>query len=158
MSQNHYAKIAYGIPLQEEGQEENFSFFKEFETDIRKFWNKELGFKRSKELFTSNGNYLSKPKPTEEELKKYFKEQDDFEEQNPLSAQLENCSYTEYPNYILVIPSSVISIERGEGLFFNPSDLKVSQEDIEKFENFISKYCEGLDCKSHGWILFDTGD
>lgn len=154
MSQNHYAKIAYGIQL-EEGQEENFSFFEEFETDVREFWNKELGFKQ---LYDSTGCYLNGIKPTEEEFKKYFKEQDDFEEQNPLPVDFENCSYMEYPNYILVIPSSVISIERGESLFFNPSDLKVSQEDIEKFENFISKYCEGIDCKSHGWILFDTGD
>lgn len=83
-----------------------------------------------------------------------YREMWDFLRQNPIPFQLENYCSGEYPIYALVVTGTIKTATRGRPTNFNPSDLVVTPEAVEKFLAAIG--LSGIECDkaSIGWILY----
>ena len=95
----------------------------------------------SNELYDKDGEYLGGVKPPEETIDKYYKEKHDFVEKAPkLPVQLVNVCSSEYPQYILAVPSTFMRASRGYPESFHPMDLKVTPQEIDTLLEFCRTY------------------
>lgn len=101
-----------------------------------------LEFHPSFELYDIKGDFLEGMKPPQEKMDAYWQERYDFKKQTrPLPVQLINYCNSEYPHWILAIPSSIVVAYECEPVAFNPSGLKVTKKAKEDLINF---------CRQHG--------
>lgn len=127
------ATIGYGIIL-DEGFE--FPWNKlEFDTDPLTWWQK-------------NNNYKN---PFDGSSKaKDFKR--DWEEKYPIPFEVENYCSWEDEMYTLLVPGTIFLATRGNPEIFDPVELKVNDESLRIFLEFLNKY--KIPHGEPGWILF----
>jgi len=135
--------------------EEDFEFpwdAVEFDGDHEDWWRKECGYKPSTVLFDEDGEYLNGVKPSQSAIDDYFQEQREFDVAHPFPVEIVNYCSGECPMYILAVPSSFKSNSRGYPEKFEPSELKVSDEEIAALRNFCIKY-DLIPEEDAGWYL-----
>lgn len=134
-------QISYGIKF-----DDGFEFpwdSLEYEGDIENWWTHGvLGFRYSFELYTPEGNYIGGERPPQEKLDQYYAERREFEAKNPkLPVELDNYCSGDFPMYILSVKGVGTSARRGYPTAFNPSELVVTDEQVNELLGF---------CQAHG--------
>jgi len=108
--------------------------------DIESWWLDVQGYEPSFKLYES-GEYVDGVKPPDDKIEEYFAHKFDFQERHPLPVVLINYCSGDCPMYILAVPSSVRSAHRGYPEPFDPVELKVEQNEVDKLLQF---------CDDHG--------
>lgn len=93
-----------------------------------------------------------KPGVTDEQVSAYFREKREWFTQHPLPITMVNSCSGEYPMWILAIPSSVKTANRGFPQRFEPSDLVVSGADKAALLDFCKTYSLEFEGEP-GWYL-----
>jgi hypothetical protein len=135
--------------------EEGFEFpwdAEPFDGDYEEWWRKERGFQHSFEIYDEEGEYLNGVRPAPESIDAYHKEQLDFDTANPFPLELVNYCSGDYPMWILAVPSSCRSNNRGYAERFNPSELVVTDEEVKVLHDFCVKY-DLIPEEDAGWYL-----
>jgi hypothetical protein len=132
-------QICFGILF-----EEGFEFpwdVPDYDRDIDEWWlMKANGYKPSFELFNKEGEYLTKGKPAQDVIEKYFDERRKFIKDKPLPVALVNYCSVDYAEYILAVPSSRMHARRGYPVSFEPEALRVTVEDIAVLKKFCGDH------------------
>jgi len=145
------ADVTFGIKF-----EEDFEFPWDDESkedyEIEDWWRDVNGFKHSVEIYDERGEYINDKEPPQEVQDKYYDEQREFDEANPLPLSLENyCSY-DYPMYILCIPALGTGANRGYPNSFEPKDLIGKEDEHSKILiDFCNKYEIEMPDKPRWW-------
>lgn len=145
-------QICYGILIdEEEGLPwEN----EEFDWTIENWWRKLQGFQSSAPILDDEGNYLNGVEPTEEQEAFYFKERKAFDQAHPLPLAFESvnvCSGNN-PEYILAIPDTCLTANRGYPKSFAPGQLVVSEESRAALVKFCQDYEIATDGEPKWWL------
>lgn len=131
--------------------EEDFEFPWE-NHDIESWWRKECGFKPSVELYDESGEYVNGVKPSQDVIDAYYKEHRDFDLAHVLPVELVNYCSGEFPMWIIAVPSSCRSNNRGYAERFEPGDLTVTKDEIATLRDFCIKY-DLIPSEDAGWYL-----
>lgn len=132
-------QLCYGIKF-----EEDFEFpwgAEEFDGDITEWWRSVNGYVNPNfNPYTEAGEY--KPGVTREDprVDEYFKHSRDWDAAHPVPVGLVNYCSGDYAMYILAVPGVGLSNRRGYPEEFDPSALKVSDEQRAALLEF---------CKTH---------
>lgn len=100
-------RICYGA-LFEEGTEFPWD---EDGQDIEDWWRDQYDWEPSKEVYDRAGNYL--PGITRADIDAYYKERRDWLKEHPLPVELVNVCSGDCPIYILAVPGTVKTANRG---------------------------------------------
>jgi hypothetical protein len=121
--------------------------------DIEQWWRKVNGYKPPFELYTDDGNgYVGGVKPSEKKINEYYDTQNKWDREHPMPVMEVNYCSGDCPMYILAVPESFKNNRRGYPEKFDPKDLTVSQEGIDK----LLKFCKDYDIEYEGepgWYL-----
>ncbi len=125
-----------------------------YDGDIDEWWLEEvLKFKSSFRIFSEDGSYVGGQRPPQETIDKYFEERNDFKAAHPkLPVELVNYCYVDYPMWMLATPSSYRRNSRGEAVEFNPSTLRVCEEEKQALLDFCKKHNLEFE-KGPAWYL-----
>jgi len=122
--------MAFGIDL---GEGDDLPW-REFD-DIDEWWNSVSGFNPSVNPYADDSSESSM-----DDINTYHDEKKLFEEENPLPIELVwHCSY-EYPMFILAVNDTEMSASRGYPVEFNPSDMVITEAQIQVLKDFCEKY------------------
>jgi len=149
MSTTTDAQICYGILF-----DDGFTFpwdDEKYESDIEDWWEDLHNFKPSIDLYKTFGQ-----KPPKEAVALVVKERSDFYKQFPLPVTLVNYCYIDTPMFILAIPSSCITANRGYPEKIYPASLSVSENEIESLLHFCNKYCPQIDNPNNVYLESDA--
>ena len=137
-------QISYGIAFEEDFE---FPWSEAREGDIDAWWIYDvLGFKHSTEIYAdTKSGYVGDAKPAKDVITAYYKEKEGFAKAHPLPVEIVNYCAGDYPMYILAVPSTIKTANRGDPTKFNPSELSVSDAGRDALLKF---------CADHG-ILHD---
>lgn len=138
-------QLCYGRVF-EEGYEFPWS-----EEDIETWWEKELGFKPSITIYNEDGGYINGVKPPQSQLDLYYKETRQFKLANPLPVELVNYCSGDCPEYILAIPSTIKTANRGYPVPLSPN-LFLEPNEAKAFYKFCDKY-NLKSSQEDGWYL-----
>lgn len=143
-------QICYGIRFDEDME---FPWESdEWDRDFEDWWIYEAcGYKNPFELFTAQGEWIRGKKPPEEKIDEYYDARSAFRDSHPLPIELVNYCSGDYPMYILAVPSSCHTAHRGYPENFIPSNLSVSNEEMDRLGQFCEKW--GLEGGEQGWWL-----
>jgi len=131
--------------------EEEFEFpWGDNDEGIEGWWRSQNGFVDS--IHDEKGDWINGVKPTDEQYREYWKSQREFDAIHPLPVALVNYCSGEYPMWIIAVPSSCRSNSRGEALAFDPSELTVTDAEVEALKEFCVKY-ELIPAEGPGWYL-----
>ena len=136
------AKLCYGIEL-DEGEEcpwtnENSESGEEF--DIEMWWAIKHGFPKYEDYTEPDKNY--------------YTELDIFIDKNPLPVELVRHCSADFELYILSVPGTEITANRGYPEKINISELVVITADEKKFLDFCKEYIPDFDPNTKpGWLL-----
>ncbi len=119
--------------------------------DIDGWWWSINKFVPTLEIYDEEGNRL--PNITSEQTKKYWSERDEFKKLNPMPFKCTDTCSSECSMYILSVPGSQIWAQRGSPAQFNPEDLKVDEEKLKVFNEFVEKYFPQLMSQEPKWYL-----
>ena len=141
-------QLCYGVRF-DEGFE-----FPWADKDIEDWWRDTiLGFKPSIEIFDSNGEYLNGKRPSDEQIDAFFEERKAFSEKNKkLPVELVNYCSGDYPSYILAIPGSCKTANRGYPCIITDADMKVDAAAVEALRAFLKEF-ELTPEGEEGWYL-----
>jgi hypothetical protein len=135
--------ISYGLKF-EEGYE--FPWQGEDYTD---WWLKESGYKEPFKLWDSNGNFPNGVKPADSVITEYYNHRREFKKEHPLPFEMVDYCSGEYPMYILAVPGTIITANRGHPIEFNPAELDcrilIHEKELRAFSNFCEKYLNNHD-------------
>ena len=138
MSQSTDGEISYGIKF-----EEDFEFpwdDDKYTYDIDDWWLEVLGYQIPFEVYDKDGNYINNERPEEKVINEYYKHRREFLEQNPVPIQLVNYCCSLYPEYIVAIPSTIQTANRGCPVELNINELTFTDEERYKLIEFCIKY------------------
>lgn len=132
-------QICFGVAFPE-GFE--FPWDKTADGDYERWWRGQLGYKPPFELYGPDGEYIAGQKPSDARVTEYFKHKRDFDEANPLPVRVVNYCSGECPMYILAILEPFLKNSRGFPIGFDPSTLRVTEDQVGKLKAFIETYVE----------------
>jgi len=140
-------EISYGV-LFDEGYE-----FPWGDKDIDDWWLDVNGFKHSFEIFDEHGEYLNGVRPSDDVIDKWFEEKEDFKKTiPPLPVEMVNYCSGDYPMYILAIPGTVQTANRGYPTKVSPGDMMISDSSLNSFREFITRF-ELKPSDTENWYL-----
>lgn len=116
------------------------------------------GYEPPFQLYDSDGEYLNGVKASKEETTQYYAHRRDFEKEHPQTIQPVNCCHSDYPIWILAVPSSVRRCHRGYPLPIMPSNLKVEKEEWDTLHQFCVQFGIEIKDNSMGWWLASYWD
>lgn len=138
MSTSTDGQICYGIYF-EEGFEFPWSEDTEWEGDIDEWWLVESGWTWDEQNpFDKNGNYSSGIHTDHPLVNEYFYSRFKWKESHPCPVAEVNYQSIEVPAYILAIPESIITANRGYPQVLDPSQLVTT----EKMRNTLIEFCQ----------------
>jgi hypothetical protein len=103
------------------------------------------GVKQSVEIYDDNdpSGYKGGRKPAQSVMDNYYQE---WDKAHPLPIKLVNYCSGDCPMYMIALEETFKSNSRGYPQEFNPSDLKVTDEQRQKLIDFCEKYLkEGIE-------------
>jgi len=118
---------------------------------IELWWLDVQGYKPPFEMYNDRGSYIGGVKPSEKKHREYYDHQHAFEKTHPLPVKSVNYCSGDYPMYILAVPGSCKRANRGCPESFNPTELTVTQEEVEKLLQFCDDY--GIEHDEPKWWL-----
>lgn len=141
-------QICYGVKF-DEGFE-----FPWGDDDFDEWWLEVNNFVPSKILYDERGEYPNGVKPSAEDIKAYFEERHNFIEKigkPPLS--LVNYCSGDYPSYILAVPATEKTANRGYPTLLTKEDFNVDEDQREALLAFCDKYGIEYSPDAIGWWL-----
>jgi hypothetical protein len=143
-------QICFGIPF-----DDGYSFpwdNGDFSGDIEDWWRIINGYKSPFELYDEDGEYIDGVEPTRKQTNEYYDAQNKWDREHPMPVSLVNYCSGDCPMWMLAVPESFKNNSRGCPEKFDPKDLTVSQEAIDK----LLKFCKDYDIEYEGepaWYL-----
>ena len=128
-------QICYGV-LFDEGYE--FPWEEECSDGIEDWWCSICKYEPPFELYDARGEYIDGRRLSDERIHKYHANRRVFIERHPLPVSLVNVCSSDYPIWILAIPSTVRCANRGYPKTFEPSVLVVSEDKVD----ILLRFCE----------------
>lgn len=153
MSTSTDGQICYGIMFDED-YEFPWSADDYEDGDISDWWRDVNGYVNPIESpFTDDGDYKPGYHQNDPRIDQYFAGQSAWDKLNPLPIELVNYQSGDYPAYIIAIPSTVKTANRGNPIVFSPGiELVVSGQDRQALIDFCTKY--GLEINAPpSWYL-----
>lgn len=140
MSTSTDGQICYGIYF-EEGFEFPWSEDTEWEGDIEEWWLIESGWTWDKQNpFDKNGNFSPGIYTDHPLVNEYFDSRFKWKLAHPCPVAEVNYQSIEIPAYILAIPESVITANRGYPQVLDPSQIVATEEMRNTLIEFCQKY------------------
>ena len=138
MGQSTDGQISYGVRFPE-GFE--FPWDRSHDGDEDAWWREVFGYKPPFELYDKDSEYLDGKKPAQERINEYYDAQTTWENANPLPFKLVNYCSGECPVYILSVPGTVVTANRGYPQELDPQKaLTVRQMAVDKLMTFIAEH------------------
>jgi hypothetical protein len=128
-------EINFGIVF-----EEGFEFPWSEEDGIDAWWREVNGYARPFELYDDKGGYLNGVKPDEDKLHEYYRHGNEWDAANPLPVAEVNYCSGNCPMYMLAVPGSNLTSNRGYPKAFDPAELKVAPEQVQSLLDFCERY------------------
>ena len=138
-------QICFGVLLDENVE---LPWDKDNDGDFEAWWMCIQGYQPPFEIYDETGNYINGARPPEE----YYTHRHAFEKAHPLPFTLVNYCSGDDPMYILAIVSSEKGASRGYPESFNPVDLNVDQDEIDKLVQFCTDYGIEYDGEPGWWL------
>ncbi len=166
MGQSTDGQISYGVRFPD-GFE--FPWDLRHDGDEEAWWREAFGYKPPFEIYDKDGEYLDGKKPTEEKVGEYYKAQREWERVNPLPFKLVNYCSHQCPMYILAVPETVGTANRGYPKALDPQkDFTVRKMAADKLASFISEHIKvdpdewydetcDVDLPMRWWLSSDWG-
>ena len=128
----------------------------EYEGCTDSWWRNVNGYKPTMEIWDKDGEYIEGV--TKEQESEYYREKRKWDHDNPQPFELMNYCSHDYPMYILALPSTCKTANRGDIVDLKPKELKVSPFDKEyiDFMKFIKKFDLKGDVDIPYWCLFSS--
>ena len=153
MSISSDAQISYGVLIEEEGMDDMLPWIREGREALESWWLRETGFEHSFEIYNGKGGYVNEMKPADNIIDKYYEEEDRWMKKHPLPLEEVNYCSSDTPMYILAVPNTLVTANRGYPTVLNLDTFSVDMEQQKKqlldfCENYNIKYIKGP-----GWFL-----
>ncbi len=134
------AQISYGVLIEESENEEPMPWdFERYQGDIEEWWIYACGYKDPTELFDEDGDWL--PGVNRGLYNGYYIARAAWLKEHPCPIELVNYCSGPYPMYILAVPGSVFTVNRGFPKPIRQNESPPSDGEIEA----LLKFCEGHD-------------
>ena len=138
MGQSTDGQISYGVRFPE-GFE--FPWDLRHDGDDEAWWRETFGYKPPFEIYDKDGEYLDGKEPSEKQIDEYHEAQKKWEQANPLPFQMVNYCSGSAPLYILAVPGTVVTANRGYPQELDPQkDLTVRKVAADKLVSFIAEH------------------
>lgn len=133
-------QLCYGVAFEEEH---------EFPWDGMELegWWREVNACPVESPYDEHGEY----KPGITDTDDYFDQRHKWDAANPLPIELVNCCSADCPIWILAVPASIQSCSRGYPHTFNPADLTITEEEVQKLLDFCERF--GIEITELKWLL-----
>jgi len=130
MSTSTDGEVSFGIkfdegfefPWDEESDDGECSH--SFDGDIDEWWRAMNGFDRGDYPFDERGNYKPGIKSGDPCVMQYYSRQNAWDAANPVPVKLVNYQHCDCPAYIIAIPQSVVTANRGSPVELNADTFK----------------------------------
>ena len=152
MGQSTDAQICYGVSLDEDFEA---PWYKEkYDYDIELWWIYKIkGYIDPVQIYNEAGNYINELPPSKEDEDKFYESRKRFLKDNPVPIDaVYHCS-NEYQMWILAIPGTVISANRGCPTEFHPLQLAFTIKDYKKLMDFCKLIGVEATDENTGWWL-----
>lgn len=141
-------QLCYGVKFDEDFE------FPWGDGDVDDWWLEVNGYAPSKPLYNSDGEYINGVRPSDAMVKEYFAEREAFREKiGKLPFELVNYCSGDYPSYILGIPSTSKTANRGYPIILHEENFRVNGDDREALLAFCDKYDIKYSPEDIGWWL-----
>lgn len=120
---------------------------------IEYWWKSVKGYKAPYEIYDEHGEYKDGVKPEESVFREYYDHRHDWEEKNPLPVKLVNYCSLECPMYILAVPNSLITANRGCPTSLSKKEFELSNDEIQVLIDFCQDYNIECDISEMTWHL-----
>jgi len=130
-------QICFGVMF-----EEDYEFpWSDRDDGIEDWWLEESGWKYDGENpFDADGNFAPGFKEDDPRVDAYFDSQSSWKKSHPCPVVEINYQSGDYPAYILAIPDSLQTANRGNPVAINPEELSVDGSAIEALKEVCAKY------------------
>ena len=139
MSISSDGQLCYGIAFEIDYE---FPWLNEkWEGELEDWWFKGIcKYKPLFEIWNNQGEYIDGIKPSEQKIKKYYKNYNKFKKDNPMPVDVvQHCSYN-YPMYIIAVPGTYQNNCRGDVTEIKIRD--ISKKEEQNVIDFCEKYCK----------------
>lgn len=123
-----------------------------YDNDIEEWWRKENGFEDILNPWTAEGDYAEGWSTNDPRFDAYYQHRRDWIKSNPLPVDLIHHCSDSYPMFAIAVPNTELTASRGCPERFDPAQLSVGTDQIEKLKAFLTKYEIPYDGEP-GWIL-----
>ena len=139
------------------GEETEFPWDEEFDGDIDEWWRHVKGYQPLYKAFTAEGNYAEGWHENDPRFKEYFDHRFKWVKDNPLPVALLNCGSSDCPMYVIAVPNLGFECEWGYPTIFEPSQLEVSDVQINALKAFLDEYDIDYEGEPQ-WLLISYSD
>jgi hypothetical protein len=144
MVQSTNGEISFGIMF-EEGYEFPWDA-EEWDGDVKDWWIRSVcGYTDPFDMYDENGNYIDGIEPKGSREHEYWDSYSKFSKEHPIPVELVNYCRGDCEMYILAVPGSAKTANRGFPVVFSPSDLTVTPEQASALIDLCEKYCNSDD-------------
>ena len=144
-------QICYGLVFEEDHE---FPWdMEDFDDGIDDWWKKVKGYKPPHEIYDEHGEYKDGVKPEESVFREYYDHRYDWEKKNPLPIKLVNYCSLDCPMYILAVPNSLITANRGYPTTLSKKEFELSHNEIQGLIDFCHEYNIECDISEITWHL-----
>lgn len=123
-----------------------------FEGDIDEWWRAMNGFDRGDYPFDERGNYKPGITGDDPRISEYFARQNAWDAAHPLPVQLVNYQHCDYAAYILAVPQSVITANRGSPVEIKIEALKTNEAAKQVLLDFCKRFEIEIDDEPKWWL------
>ena len=114
MSTTTNGEVCVGVLLNDEAEEFELPWMAaDVDCDEEEWWLKVNGYKPPFELFTEDGDYIGGVEPPRAKVREYYAHKTAWMKLNPLPFELVNYRSGDCPMYILAVPGTVQTANRG---------------------------------------------
>jgi hypothetical protein len=125
----------------------------EYNYDLETWWIKLIcGYKPPFEIYVDEEGTLLKD-VSQDKKEEYWLHLREFKKLHPVPIEEISCCHWDDPMYILAVSRTYLCANRGSPEEFNPADLTVSKEEIQKLMDFIKKYLNLNEIPEPKWYL-----
>lgn len=124
----------------------------DFGGDIEEWWRLMNGFSIADSPFTQEGDYKPGVTKNDPRINSYFDRQYKWDLENPLPVQLISYKSGDCPAYILAVPQSVITANRGVPVEIQVNQLKTNDAAAKVLMDFCERFGIETDEKPKWWL------
>ena len=146
MSTSTDGQICFGVLIEEDA---DFPWEdEEWDGDIEDWWLRGIhGYKPPFEMFDEYGEWIGGQRWPDEKREVYYRVKREFREAHPLPIELVNYCSAEYPMYIIAIPESCLTANRGYPKEFGPN---LVDRDVSNWCVILKHFCKAYGIEYKG--------